>query len=964
MITAEKSTPTAATVEATVALRKTSTATSWRGTEIVPLRIHLLRVRDAWTVDRITFVDGERAEALVSASSAQRDQMLIENSGNLSSGLARALYDRALELLNGGKFAEARTAATLARQIANEAGDAATESLASGLAVYVEDDHTIAAAQWDESMVLATRSGDPDALARAWYNRGRLASNRYWVSRRASVVNERMECYRTAASQGEHAEDPTIRIRALYSLANIAANSQSDYISARRHIDASLQLARETHDHVGQMGAETVLAAIYFGQRDLDRGFFHNQRAVELARQHQLYGYPALVIRAAAALVDAERFDEARSLFARAISRDATGALISTAGPVTPSILGNTLRSFAIMEAHAGNLAEAECLTRQSARYFKADNAAFLHDIAGYHLKYDNPAAALSLAFQSLQSEASLYPPQKISALLTAAEAYRRLGFTMRGLALAEEAIDLRESIASRVHGSEQQQVQSGAETANCYEVAAEISLDRADVSGALAFLESGRARVLTDIIANGRPGLLDDIDRTHGATLASLEREVTQWEQRLAEARTGQADAAAVIQSGLAEARAVYASFEDGVRNSLERRRQTRRGVEPQDLPRLAAKLPPGAVAIEFFVGEDQLYVFTVRRDSSGRALVRVQTVPVGRAVLQKRVATLAASVSTRMLRWRQHARDMYALLLGPIDDVIRMAHALVIIPDKFLWDVPFAALIDSRNRMLIERSAVVYAPSLSAFVTLNDRVSGSRGAIRLLAIGNPTIDLQTATDVTSSTRPDLRALPDAETEVEALRDFYARERAIVLKGKNATEAKTKALMPEAAIIHFATHGVLDDANPIYSRLALGVADEQTDNGWLEGWEVAKMNLTADVVVLSACESAGSGVGGEGVVGMAWSFLLAGARSTVAARWRVSSSSTALLMISFHRALQARPGDPSVHKAQALRAAQLELLQDPRTRHPYYWAPFILLGNASWSATPSGEAVASRSLE
>jgi CHAT domain-containing protein len=166
------------------------------------------------------------------------------------------------------------------------------------------------------------------------------------------------------------------------------------------------------------------------------------------------------------------------------------------------------------------------------------------------------------------------------------------------------------------------------------------------------------------------------------------------------------------------------------------------------------------------------------------------------------------------------------------------------------------------------------------------------------------------------------------------------------VLKGAAATEGAVKQHAGDARIIHFATHAVLDDTNPMYSRLAFGTNDS-TEDGWLEAWEVARMNLSADVAVLSACETARGQVGsGEGVIGMAWSFLLAGARSTVATQWKVASASTARLMVDFHSTLQRESIETPMRSAAALRKTQLRLLHEPATRHPFYWAPFIVIGD------------------
>jgi CHAT domain-containing protein len=116
----------------------------------------------------------------------------------------------------------------------------------------------------------------------------------------------------------------------------------------------------------------------------------------------------------------------------------------------------------------------------------------------------------------------------------------------------------------------------------------------------------------------------------------------------------------------------------------------------------------------------------------------------------------------------------------------------------------------------------------------------------------------------------------------------------------------------------------------------------------------VALLDLNADLVVLAACETARGGAGGgEGVVGLSWSFFLAGASSTLASQWKVASDSTAHFMIDFHRALRAPAADPALHKAQALRDAQLQSIRKKETAHPFHWAAFVLLGDPSVRVEP-----------
>ena len=142
--------------------------------------------------------------------------------------------------------------------------------------------------------------------------------------------------------------------------------------------------------------------------------------------------------------------------------------------------------------------------------------------------------------------------------------------------------------------------------------------------------------------------------------------------------------------------------------------------------------------------------------------------------------------------------------------------------------------------------------------------------------------------------------------------------------------------------MLHLATHGILNDASPMYSHLVLSAeGGSGEEDGLLEAWEVIDLDLEADLAVLSACETGRGRVGaGEGMIGLSWAFFVAGCPTTVVSQWQVESASTTELMLAFHRNLM-----KGESKAQALRSAALKLLGDRRYRHPFYWAGFVVIG-------------------
>jgi CHAT domain-containing protein len=196
-----------------------------------------------------------------------------------------------------------------------------------------------------------------------------------------------------------------------------------------------------------------------------------------------------------------------------------------------------------------------------------------------------------------------------------------------------------------------------------------------------------------------------------------------------------------------------------------------------------------------------------------------------------------------------------------------------------------------------------------------------------RLLSIGDPAYSLPA---------PRLRS---AAVEAETIADVF--DDAALLGGDQATEARIVAAMPDHTILHFATHGVLL-GHELPGASSLLVAADNEHDGMLNALEIAALDLRAtDLAVLSACRSSvsESEQGTLDLASLGGAFLAAGVASVIGTLWQVDDRSTTLLMVDFYRRfLETGPGE-------ALRAAQLALRRQPRFRHPYYWAPFVLYG-------------------
>jgi CHAT domain-containing protein len=235
-----------------------------------------------------------------------------------------------------------------------------------------------------------------------------------------------------------------------------------------------------------------------------------------------------------------------------------------------------------------------------------------------------------------------------------------------------------------------------------------------------------------------------------------------------------------------------------------------------------------------------------------------------------------------------------------------------------------------------VVEEHAIAYAPSASTLAALESRQRPRSKAPRVIAFGDPLL--------ASGAAP---ALPNAAREARDVAAVYGAN-ALVATNAEATESRFRELAPQADILHIATHGVLDNASPLSSYVMLaGNGRNRLTDGRVEGRELINLKLGAELVVLSACETAlGRITSGEGVVGLSWALFAAGASTTTVSLWPVDSQSTTDLMAAFHRdrqQLSAR-GAPAP-TARALQSAQLGLLGRAESRHPFYWAGFVVIG-------------------
>ncbi|HKP48117.1 MAG TPA: CHAT domain-containing protein, partial [Pyrinomonadaceae bacterium] len=456
--------------------------------------------------------------------------------------------------------------------------------------------------------------------------------------------------------------------------------------------------------------------------------------------------------------------------------------------------------------------------------------------------------------------------------------------------------------------------------------------------------------RTLLDVLSSGRVNVTkamtkeeDERERALHAQIVTLNSQLFQSDQKPDDVRS------TVLKAKLEKARLEYEAFQANLYTAHPELKVQRGQSRALTIAEAGAILPDNRTAIlEYVVTEKNTYLFVVAR-AAGKTAVAVYSLDLRSDELGKATESFREQVATRDLTFETPARRLYDQLVKPAEKQLRGINKLIIVPDGQLWDLPFQALRRGEDYVL-DDFVISYAPSLSVLREMKKPHAKTPEVQRpptkfvpdLLALGNPDLNVNEVAKLSLLRAEDFGPIQSSETEVNTLGQLYGRHRSKILVGKLATEEEAKGEAEKYRLLHFATHAVLDDRNPMYSRIMLS-RDEQREDGMLEAWELMKMNLTAEMVVLSACQTARGRVGaGEGVIGMSWALFVAGSPTVVVSQWKVDSDRTSELMIDFHRNLVRRG---AMTKAEALRLAALKL-RHGRYNHPFYWAGFVLIGN------------------
>ena len=475
--------------------------------------------------------------------------------------------------------------------------------------------------------------------------------------------------------------------------------------------------------------------------------------------------------------------------------------------------------------------------------------------------------------------------------------------------------------------------------------------------------VERGRPEEAWDLLEQARAGALRAVVSRRATAPASVPREL--WSARnRAEAAVARLERRLAGVDPVADPATLtrYRSQLESAEAELREITAEIRAVAPRytaldappalTLAELRDALAPGTIVLAYAIGEETSFALASGAVADGGPEVRSFEIAASSGDLRSRIdrfnALIARGGAVTELEpaLLAQGRRLFDLLVAPVADAVLTAERILVVPDGPLCELPFAALVLSGEAptFLGHEAALFMSPSASLAVEVGSgHESRPLGERTVVAFGDPVYPPSSL----HVREHGLRPLPGTRVEVEAIQRLLG-DRAMVFLGAEATDSRLKEAGRDADILHCAVHAHVHPDAPMDSELFFSLpagGTDADDDGVLTGWEIVdSVHTDADLVVLSSCATArGRVIPGEGIIGLARAFQVAGARSLLVSQWPVPDRSTAELMAAFYDRLTS-----GLSTVEALRRARRDIAAgDPALRHPFHWAAFELRG--SW---------------
>ena len=511
--------------------------------------------------------------------------------------------------------------------------------------------------------------------------------------------------------------------------------------------------------------------------------------------------------------------------------------------------------------------------------------------------------------------------------------------------------------------------------------------------AAALQVSEKSRARSLLELLREARAEIKQGVDPTLIEREGKLRRTIAEKAERQTRLLSGKPTEQQVTAAAqeIDDLTAEYEQLQARIRQESPRYAALTEPV-PLDAKQIRTQVVDAdTVLLEYALGEDKSFVWAVTPDSvkSFQLPARTKIEEVARRFYALLTARSQGVPNETLAQRKQRldeadteyprvAANLSDMLLGPLAAELKQKR-LVIVAEGVLQYVPFAALpspgVQGKATAwpLIVDHEIVNLPSASVLALLRQEFANRKPANKAVAVladpvfsptdprltaakedqqaahaeASPADDVQrSASEAGVGELTRLRFSRQEADEIARLAGHNPNLRAVDFAASRA--AATDAQLSDYRIVHFATHGLINNEHPDLSGIVLSLVDKQghPQNGFLRLYDIYNLKLDADLVVLSACQTAlGKQINGEGLVGLTRGFMYAGAPRVVASFWRIDDRATADMMKRFYQSMF----KDGLQPAAALRAAQVSMLQDPRWQAPHYWAAFTIQGD--WAA-------------
>jgi CHAT domain-containing protein/Tfp pilus assembly protein PilF len=761
-----------------------------------------------------------------------------------------------------------------------------------------------------------------------------------------------------------------------YNNVAVAYDRLGEWQRALESYERALKVFERTGNSRVEMSTLDNLGELYGALGDHDRALKYLNRAILLygkVKQPELMGN--VLIHAGQSHLSQGSLSEALSNFEKALELSQTRAGKASARTNLGSaqaLQGKMREALASYEEVLRPYEEALKLGRgvESPR----SAAAALHKRGETYALMGDRAKALADFNEALRLWKGLEDKRgEASSLLGLARVERDDGRLAEAVRRSEEALGIVESLRTKV-ASQRLRTTYFATNQDYYEVYIDLKmklyeLDRSRTElAATAFhaSERSRARSLIDRLGEAQV----DIRAGAGTDLLARERELQQRINAKARAKSEYKHTDEQAAALDVELDALITEYDDVLTKIRINSPNAAHLLQPQVLSLKEIQqqlLDHDTLLLEFHLGQDKSYLWAVSNTSisgytlperdvieeAARRLYGLMTAPQPAA--RGDIAERRKLVAEAKAQFTSQATALSHMLLGKVAGQLGKKRLLVV-GDGVLQYLPFSALpappltvndgpagagataAPAPPRYLIEEHEIVNLPSASVLAVLRGMNGTPRRAATTVAVfADPAL-------LGTNEAHDLEAVLTGQ-EAAAIRDVAGAEHTLLLRGVDASRVRLMNLKPgQYRIIHFATHGQLNDKHPELSGIELANVNGKGEpqDGVLRLQDIYNLKLPSDMVVLSACSTGlGNIVKGEGLIGLTRGFMYAGASRVVASSWKVDDHATALLMQRFYQLLLKERRTPPA----ALRQAQSEMLKEKRWNLPYYWAAFFIQG-------------------